>query len=132
LQHYHILLIRDPLEVLTSWNAIGSQVHGGGGTMTTTTSTTSTTTTTDHLPPHLTTTYEMGIVPLYHIYLSIAEEQQQRRDQNHHHHHPVCAVVVVVDAEELVVDPETTLRRLCHKFQISYSDSMYVPGGRIS
>jgi protein-lysine N-methyltransferase EEF2KMT len=85
LRHKHILLIRDPLDVLSSWNVLGG-VHGGS-------------------PSAI--MEEMGILQLYQIYAT----------RN---------VILVVDAEELRLDPEGTLRHLCQRVEIPYSNAMYV------
>ena len=117
LRHVHVLLLRDPMDVVTSWNAIGTSVYGD---LTSHTDTTSTTTTGGN-PIH-----EIGMVPLLQIYSTLSHRHSTTTTTN-----PNCTAhnttaMFVLDAEELIQYPERTLQRLCHHCQISFRPAMYV------
>jgi protein-lysine N-methyltransferase EEF2KMT len=110
LQHYHVLLLRDPMDVVTSWNAIGTSVYGPMSA----TSSTGSSNDNGTLPTTSggNTIYEIGMVPLLQIYSEL---------QNHN-----PSSVFVLDAEELIQHPESTLQRLCLHCHIPYTNAMYV------
>ena len=97
LVHKHLLLIRDPVQVLSSWS-YSSEVHGNNPT------------------PD-----EVGIVPLLSIYSSLQSrggENAPLRDET------AAGSVVLLDSDELALDPEGTLSNTCKDLCIPYKESM--------
>lgn len=86
--HKHLLLIRDPVHMLSSWNA-STDVHNGNVT------------------PN-----EVGIVNLLYIYANVTSKSDG------------SGVISVLDSDDLVLNPEKTLRDLCDDLHIPYSDEM--------
>jgi len=95
LVHKHLLLIRDPVLVLSSWEN-SADLHGNTAT------------------PD-----EVGIVPLLSIYSSCASSRN-----NHHQQQQHGDDVVLLDSDELAADPEKTLHNLCVDLGIPPKKSM--------
>jgi protein-lysine N-methyltransferase EEF2KMT len=97
LVHKHLLLIRDPMLVLSSWS-YSSEVHGNNPT------------------PD-----EVGIVPMLSIYANLQSRGGQKvlpKDDS------AFGSVVLLDSDELAADPEGTLSNTCKDLGISYKESM--------
>ena len=92
--HKHVLLIRDPVAVLSSWNEAGS-AHGYDVTM-----------------------EEVGIVPMLGIYSTLMSRSNnidgERTSKN----------VVILDSDDLALRPKETLSALCAELDIPYTDAM--------
>ena len=103
LVHKHVLLIRDPVAILSSWNVSGD-VHGNSAT------------------PD-----EVGIIPMLSI-LSALESQSRRPASSSSSSSSSSSttknVVTVLDSDELVRDPEAVLSSLCETLGIVYTDAM--------
>ena len=95
--HIHLLLLRDPVAVLSSWGTIGN-VHGNNPTLD-----------------------EIGIVPLLHIYTILQSSIQQLQQQNNN---PMSTIVI--DSDELVTKPRLVLQTLCRDLKIPFMETMYV------
>ena len=95
-EHKHVLLIRDPVAVLSSWGAAASN-HG-----------------------NVATPDEVGIVPLLSIYSAI-----QSRPQSPGHDKAADAKsVIVLDSDDLADDPPGVLATICSDLDIEYRDTM--------
>lgn len=97
LVHKHLLLIRDPVQVLSSWS-YSSNVHGNDAT------------------PD-----EVGIVPMLSIYSNLQSRGGQNsapKDES------ASGSVVLLDSDELAADPEGTLSNTCKDLGIPYKESM--------
>lgn len=94
--HKHVFLLRDPVAVLTSWNAAAG-VHG-----------------------HAVTTDEVGIIPL----LSIYSQLQSRPNTTTTTDQSSSCGVVVLDSDTLVADPVAALQDFCQQLDIVYRPSM--------
>jgi protein-lysine N-methyltransferase EEF2KMT len=94
--HKHVLLIRDPVAVLSSWG-VADSVHGSS-----------------------VTPDEVGIVPLLSIYSALLSRPSTSNLQSTTHLTPL----VVVDSDELAMDPAGVLFDLCHQLGIPYLDAM--------
>lgn len=108
--HRHVLLIRDPLSVLTSWTTKSSHVHNGN-----------------------THSEEVGTVALLDIYSKIADRcnKDTTKDTTNDtttdtttNEEEEDGEVVVVDSDELASRPRKTLRELCEALRIDYRDDM--------
>ena len=119
-QHYHVLLLRDPLDVVTSWNAIGTNVYGNMHSNANT-------------DPNTTTTggggggntiHEIGMVPLLQIYSALHHNNNNNNGSSGTT--ATTNAVFVLDAEELIQDPQRTLQRLCQHCHVPYTNAMYV------
>jgi hypothetical protein len=113
LQHCHILLLRDPVDVVTSWNAIGhnNTTNTSNPTASNEDDDTKITTTT-----HANSIEEIGIVPMLQIYSALCDSAtttQQPKDG-----------ILVLDAAELISQPQDTLQRICDYCHIPYLNSM--------
>ena len=90
--HRHVLLIRDPVVVLSAWGMVG-EVHGNNPT-----------------------SDELGFVDLMAIYSKLNSKSNG------------CDVekypAVVIDSDELANDPKQSLKDLCNRLSIEYSDKM--------
>jgi hypothetical protein len=125
LKHYHVFLLRDPVDVVTSWNAIGTNVYGNMSSSSSSSSSTeqqqdnidisnSNHNNNNHNSIQTSggnTIHEIGMVPLLQIYSAL-------------HNSSNGTSVFVLDAEELIQEPERTLQRLCHHCHIPYTDAM--------
>ena len=92
--HKHLLLIRDPVAVLSSWGVAGA-VHGNNPTAD-----------------------EVGIVPLLSIYSALQSRSGNWQDGN------TNMPVVLLDSDDLVKDPERILAGVCEELGIEYKESM--------
>ncbi|GKY98567.1 hypothetical protein MPSEU_000813500 [Mayamaea pseudoterrestris] len=93
--HKHLLLIRDPVSVLSSWSC-SANVHGNNPT------------------PD-----EVGIVPLLAIY-----SQMQSRKNDNGNKNSTATSVTILDSDELVQDPQHVLQATCQSLGIDYTPSM--------
>jgi protein-lysine N-methyltransferase EEF2KMT len=98
LVHKHVLLIRDPVAVLSSWGVIGD-VHGNSPTVD-----------------------EVGIVPMLSIYSSLTSTQTAAPETAAAG--STGSSIVILDSDELFHDPEGTLTNLCQDLGIAYLPSM--------
>ena len=93
--HKHVLLIRDPVAVLSSWDDAGT-VHSKA-----------------------VTPDEVGIIPMLGIYSTLMSRRQNNNGANG------CADdVVILDSDDLAHRPKETLSALCAGLDIPYTDSM--------
>ena len=102
IRHRHLLLIRDPMSVLSSWMGKSGSVHGNN--------------------PH---PDEVGISQLSDVYSRVLGSSMNRRgdadgggggeDNND---------LVVIDSDDLASNPRLSLREICDAFGIEYRDSM--------
>jgi hypothetical protein len=99
LLHKHVLLIRDPVAVLSSWGVIGD-VHGNNPTVD-----------------------EVGIVPMLSIYSTLASASGIGSDGVTATADSLYPVVIL-DSDELYRAPEQTLWNLCQDLDIPYRPSM--------
>ena len=97
-RHRHLLLIRDPMSVLSSWMGKSGTVHGNN--------------------PH---PDEVGIAQLSDVYMRVLGSSMNRRgadggggDNN----------LVVIDSDDLASNPRASLRDICDALGIEYRDSM--------
>ena len=102
IRHRHLLLIRDPMSVLSSWMGKSGSVHGNN--------------------PH---PDEVGITQLSDVYSRVLGSSMNRcgdadggvggEDNNN---------LVVIDSDDLASNPRVSLREICDAFGIEYRDSM--------
>jgi hypothetical protein len=118
LQHCHILLLRDPVDVVTSWNAIG---HNNTKTSNPPASNVDDTTTTTNT--HANSIEEIGIVPMLQIYSALQYDSAATTTTAKQ---PPKDGILVLDAAELISHPQDTLQRICDYCHIPYLNSMYV------
>ena len=95
--HKHVLLIRDPVAVLSSWNEAGS-VHGN-----------------DVTPD------EVGIIPMLGIYSTL---MSRNNSSNAAGSDDGGKKVVILDSDDMALRPRETLRALCAELDIPYTDEM--------
>ena len=94
--HKHVLLIRDPVAVLSSWDDAGT-VHGN-----------------DVTPD------EVGIIPMLGIYSTLMSRSRNNSSAGG----DGANDVVILDSDDLAHRPKETLRALCAALDIPYTDSM--------
>lgn len=94
IQHRHLLLIRDPMHVLSSFFGKSGDVHGNN--------------------PH---PDEVGITQLMEVYSKVVGSSMSRRAEED-------TPLVVIDSDDLAAYPSESLRELCVSFGIMYRDSM--------
>ena len=96
IQHRHLLLIRDPMHVLSSFFGKSGNVHGNN--------------------PH---PDEVGITQLMDVYSKIVGSSMKRgcgaEEKNTH---------VVIDSDDLAAHPQETLQHVCAEFGMEFIDSM--------
>jgi len=92
--HRHVLLIRDPVAVLSAWGMVGD-VHGNNPT-----------------------SEELGFISLMTIYSKLESKTISSGDDDDKRR------VVVIDSDELAKDPKASLSDLCKRLSLDYSDSM--------
>jgi protein-lysine N-methyltransferase EEF2KMT len=100
LVHKHVLLIRDPVAVLSSWGVIGD-VHGNSPTVD-----------------------EVGIVPMLSIYSTVTSSPLSAASETTASPSSTNSSIVILDSDELFHDPEGTLANLCKDLHIAYLPSM--------
>ena len=98
--HKHVLLIRDPVAVLSSWNEAGS-VHG-----------------------HDVTPDEVGIIPLLGIYSALMSRNNGSSSGANGGNDGGGNNVVILDSDDLALRPRETLSALCAELDIPYTDAM--------
>ncbi|CAB9526668.1 acid aminotransferase-like protein 2 [Seminavis robusta] len=100
--HKHLLLIRDPVQVLSSWNR-SADVHG-----------------------NIATPDEVGIVPLLSIYSSLQSRATATTSTTTSTATSTTdsSTVVLLDSDELAADPEGTLSNTCSDLGIPYQENM--------
>jgi protein-lysine N-methyltransferase EEF2KMT len=98
-EHKHLLLIRDPVQVLSSWGAVGN-AHG-----------------------NVATPDEVGIVPLLSIYSTVESRlayEKGRGDDGK----KVKETIILLDSDELAANPQVALANVCSDLGIDYKESM--------
>ena len=115
LRHRHLLLIRDPVSVLSSWMGKSGNVHG------------------NNVHPD-----EVGISCLMDAYAKIVGSSMGRhgcedddddddgtvREGDGCDDGGASPPVVVIDSDDLATDPRGTMRELCESLDIDYRDEM--------
>lgn len=96
LDHKHLLLIRDPVAVLSSWG-VASTVHGSNPT------------------PD-----EVGIVPLLSIYSTLHSRSSATGTVDN----VDTYVLAILESDNLVKDPVAALTDTCHDLGMEFQDSM--------
>jgi protein-lysine N-methyltransferase EEF2KMT len=99
LEHKHLLLIRDPVQVLSSWGAVGN-AHG-----------------------NVATPDEVGIVPLLSIY-STVESRLAYQKGGGVDERKVKETIILLDSDELAANPQAALTNVCSELGIDYKESM--------
>ena len=94
IKHRHLLLIRDPISVLSSWMGKSGEVHGNN--------------------PH---PDEVGITQLFDVYSKVVGTSMNRSSE-------VEDDLIVIDSDDLAENPRKLLQELCTSLHIEYSDSM--------
>ena len=95
IRHVHMMLIRDPISMLKSWDHSSGVTNSSASIL------------------------DVGITPLLDIYAQVKAYGDGDETLNANN-----GIVAVVDAEELANDPSTTLKHLCHDLGIGYTDQM--------
>lgn len=94
LRHLHLLLVRDPVSVLSSWMGKSGDVHGNN--------------------PH---PDEVGITQLLDVYSKVLGASMNRAADGEED-------VVVIDSDDLAAYPQKTLKELCAALGIEYCKDM--------
>ena len=98
--HKHVLLIRDPVAVLSSWNEAGS-VHGN-----------------DVTPD------EVGIIPMLGIYSTLMSRGSNGSNGASVGGADGSKNVVILDSDDMALRPRETLSALCAELDIPYTEEM--------
>ena len=102
IRHRHLLLIRDPMSVLSSWMGKSGSVHGNN--------------------PH---PDEVGITQLSDVHSRVLGSSMNRRgDADGGVGGEDNSNLVVIDSDDLASNPRVSLREICDAFGIEYRDSM--------